>query len=202
MKGKKVIGILAAAALMLSTVPVQAATEVPASQIDTVGQGTEDAPLGNGTIRITGAKATASKDATYAVLLPTKMSLVAAEHANSDGTVTCTGSYEIKVKGDLDPAYKIVVKASSNASDRTLTGTNGDTAVLSAVQEATDFVGQYYSTHTALKAKYCPDAVVVDTTYTDTGKTTGKIVTDIPQPNGQQTYSGTFKFSISCVTIK
>lgn len=199
---KRLIGIIAMAAIMLAAVPVYADTEVPASQMGTVGQGTAEAPLGNGKIRIVDSKATLAKEPTYAVLLPTSMTLTAADHANSNGTVTCTGSYEVKVKGDLDPGYKIVVKASENAAERTLTGSKGDKIVLTATQDCTDFVGKYYTTHTDLKNQYCPTAIIVDTEYTDTGKTTGQIKTDIPQTNGQQSYSGTFKFLVSCDKIK
>jgi len=151
---------------------------------------------------VSGAKIVANVPSTYSVLLPTSITLVPANRANEDGTVTCTSSYTVNVKGSLDPAFMVVVKADADSNNRKISDGSGNSVVIDASQPKTKFVSSFYQTTDERKPA---DATVLTNnpgTYDGSTAVSGTMSTKIDRTKSGGVYEGTFQFVISYEPIQ
>ncbi len=106
---KKILGILLAGAVLMSSIPVMAA---------------EYSADGNSSVTVT-----AELGSTYTVTVPSTLSLT----YNSTST-KYEGSYTVGAKGNITPSKKVVI--APHASSFTMTGSGTSTAATAAVTQA------------------------------------------------------------------
>ncbi len=134
---------------------------------------------------------------TYHVLLPTSIRLIPSSTAiaeNGVKYVKCSCPYKIKVKGTLDPAFKVVVQPSTDPTKRTISGSgahSGDEVVVDYQQGKTEFVSDYFDGSETEEGR-----TIVKSEYEDNPAVSGNMVAKIERVKSGFEYQGTFMFDI------